>query len=381
LETTDFRLSLATDLLLNPIVLRALLIPLLFVLNSCGRAGLSVPADDPALHLIGRWDRSTPSAPRASWPGFGVECDFTGRSIAVRMDDPGNYYQVEIDGMPRGMICGRGKGRAVTLADNLPAGSHHLRLTRRNISFDRPTTLEGFVLGEGERMQELPVVARKKIEFIGDSYTVAEGNEATAASLAWRDKYPVTHTGAGYAGEIARAFHADYHVVSRSGSGVLCDYLGNRAEPMLERYGWTLMEQATPDWDFSSWTPDLVVICLGVNDYSGLKRPDGTVSEADASAFRRAYAGLLAKVRHHHPRVEIVALAHFHPWVREQVKRVIDDGVNEGDRCLHYAQFDEFPGGYVADGHPTVATHRKMAEQILPQIEGIGGFRTSPAGR
>jgi lysophospholipase L1-like esterase len=376
--TADFRLFPAADFPLSRRVLRVFLFPLLLVLVSCGPAGLTVPADHPALRLTGRWDRGTPAAPRASWPGFGVECGFTGSRIAVRMDDPGNYYQVEIDGIPRGVIRGRGKGRAVTIADDLPAGSHHLRLTRRNISFDRPTTLEGLVLEEDAQLLEWPAAARKKIEFIGDSYTVAEGNEATAASLPWRAKYPVTHTGAGYAGEIARAFDADYHIVSRSGSGVLCDYLGNRAGPMPERYGWTLMEQAAPRWDFRQWTPDLVVICLGVNDYSGLKRTDGTVTETDAAAFRRAYAGLLAKVRRHHPRVEIVALAHFNPWVREQVKRVVDEA---GDRRLHYAQFDEFPGGYVADGHPTVATHRKMAAQILPQIEGIGGLRTSPAGR
>jgi hypothetical protein len=39
------------------------------------------------------------------------------------------------------------------------------------------------------------------------------------------------------------------------------------------------MEAPEPKWDFKQWTPDLVVICLGLNDYSGLKDKDGTVTE------------------------------------------------------------------------------------------------------
>jgi hypothetical protein len=343
-------------------------------LVSCQLVGPTLPAgaDDPALAFQGRWDHSDPARPRASWPGFALECGFTGGSVAVRLDDPGNYYQVEIDGRIHGTVRGRPGGKPVLLAKGLDEGPHRLRLMRRNISFERPTTVEGFLLEPGGELRALPRPPRMKIEFIGDSYTAAEGNEATRASLPWREKYPVTHIGRGFAAMVAAACDAEHVTICRSGSGVLSDWLGGRTHPMTERYGWTLMEQPEPRWDFSRWTPDLVVICLGLNDYSGLRRPDGGVAAADAREFREAYGRLLDQVRRHAPDAGIVALAHFNPWVRDQIGRIVATRRAAGERRLHYAEFDEVPGGYVADGHPTVATHRKMADQILARLEEIG---------
>ncbi len=352
---------------------------MVLALASCQLVGPTVPvgADDPAVSYQGRWDQTDPARPRASWPGFALECGFTGGSVAVRLDDPGNYYQVEIDGRNHGTVRGRSGGRPLLLAKGLDEGPHRLRLMRRNISFEHPTTVEGFLLEPGGELRPLPRRARLKIEFIGDSYTAAEGNEATRASLPWRDKYPVTHIGRGFAAMVAEACDADHVTVCRSGSGVLCDWLGGRADPMTERYDWTLMEQPEPRWEFSRWTPDLVIVCLGLNDFSGLRRPDGSVAAADAREFREAYGRLLDKVRRHAPRAEIVALAHFNPWVRGQVGRIVATRRDAGERRLHYAEFDEVPDGYVADGHPTVATHRKMADQVLARLEEIGGITPS----
>jgi len=37
--------------------------------------------------------------------------------------------------------------------------------------------------------------------------------------------------------------------------------------------------------------------------------------------------------------------------------------------------FDHFDGGYVAYGHPTVETHRRMAEQLISQMDTFHLFR------
>ena len=137
---------------------------------------------------------------------------------------------------------------------------------------------------------------------------------------------------------------------------------------MLARYDRTLMEERGPKWDFSGTRPELVVICLGLNDFSGLKGGDGQVSEARSAEFRAAYHRLIALVRGHVPRAKIVALAAFTPWLREHIGQVVREERDAGKSDVHYAQFDRFPGGYVADGHPTVETHRKMAEQVIAQL-------------
>jgi lysophospholipase L1-like esterase len=135
---------------------------------------------------------------------------------------------------------------------------------------------------------------------------------------------------------------------------------------MVERYDRALMDLPQPAWDFSRWTPDLVVVCLGINDYAGLRHPDGTVSADNSAAFRDAYGKLLDKVRGHYPGAEVLALAPHVPWAREQVNQVVRE---RRDPFVHYGQFDEFPAEcYVADGHPTVATHRKIADQVMQRL-------------
>jgi hypothetical protein len=344
--------------------------------DSHGAGERFVPASDPALRFSGRWDLRDPARPRASWPGFAVSTDFQGKTIQVRMSDPGNYFNVEIDGRHHGVIGGKDGLSTYLLASDLDAGAHHIRLQRRNISFDDPTVIEGFIVDEEARLSR-PADPGVRIEFIGDSFTAAEGNEAKAATLPWEEKFPVTDFAKGYAALLARAMNADLTAVCRSGSGVLTTWNGIRELPMPERYGWTLMEDPKPAWDFGGPSPGLVVISLGLNDSGGLKGADGTVGPEASGQFRAAYHRMIAEVWKRHPAAKIVALAPFVPWARVMISAVVAEEKATGTKEIYYAQFDHFEGGYVADGHPTVATHRKMAEQILAQFIRLG---LSPTG-
>jgi hypothetical protein len=72
--------------------------------------------------------------------------------------------------------------------------------------------------------------------------------------------------------------------------------------------------------------------------------------------------------------VKIVAVAPFAEWIRLNVREVVDRERSEGREDVFYAQYDRFEGGYVANGHPTVATHRKMADQIIRAMEPLHLF-------
>ncbi len=347
---------------------------LVLVLNGCGRpdqvaAGERfVSPTDPAIRYVGRWDRSDPARPKASWPGFQVSFDFSGNWLRVRMKDAGNYYNVSIDGKSHGVVGGQSGGLVTySLAQGLEKGRHRICLQRRNISFETPTELLGFVADAGAILSPPSPPPGPRIEFVGDSFTAAEGNEASASSLPWKEKYPVTNFDLGYACRLARALDGELTAVCRSGSGLVSDFKGDRRSPMEERYGWALMEdsgggQARPD------PADLVVICLGLNDFTAMTQGKGQPSPEEAREFQDAYHRLIGKVGLHHPTARIVALAPFIPWLREQTRKVVEEEKSKGNHRVHYAQFDEFPGGYVADGHPTVETHRRMAEQILDQL-------------
>jgi hypothetical protein len=325
-----------------------------------------IPPDDPRIVYHGRWDLSDPVHAHYSWPGVSLVVAFTGRHIGIRLNDHTNYFNVVIDGTDRGIFHGSRSGESdYVIADDLGEGRHLLRFSRRNITFDPPYTFSGVLIDSSGDLASPPPLPARRIEFIGDSFTAAESNEATAPQLAWEDRFPVTNIDRGFAAFIAQHYAADYVTTCRSGSGMVCDWRGDTTAALPALFDRTLMEAAGPKWDFDSWTPQVVVICLGLNDYSGLRGNDGTVSEERSTRFRSGYHAFIARLRRLYPSVRIVAVAAPPPWIRTNVRQVVDEEAEAGHDDVLYCTFDEFPGGYVANGHPTVETHRKMAEQLI----------------
>jgi hypothetical protein len=334
-----------------------------------------IPANHPFIQYVGRWDLTDSLHPKHSWPGVYIIVSFTGSSIGIRSNDATNYYNVYIDGTLHRVFHGEKQGDAdYILADSLGKGEHTLMLSKRNISFDEIFTVSGFLLDDGARLLPPPPLPARRIEFVGDSFTAAESNEATAQSLPWVERFPVTNIDKGFGPVIARHYGAQYHTTCRSGGGMYCDWQGIRDLTLPERFNRTLMERDTPKWDFKQWVPDLVMVCLGLNDYSGLKGKDGIVPEEKSLAYRAEYRAFLARLRSVYPGVKILAVAAPPGWIRRNVGQVVAAEKAEGRDDIYYAQFDEFPGGYVANGHPTVETHGKIAGQIIAAIDAAGIF-------
>jgi lysophospholipase L1-like esterase len=334
-----------------------------------------VTADHPYIQYYGRWDRTDALHPKYSWPGVYLSTEFSGTSIGVLIQDSTNYYNVYIDGAFHSVFHPAKSGESeYALADNLEYGHHSLLLSRRNITFDEIYTFYGIVLDEGEQLLPPKSLPARRIEFIGDSFTAGESNETTEQSLAWEARYPVTNIDKGFAVRIAHHFQAQYMLTCRSGSGMVCDWRGDPRQSIPIRFNRTFMDSDRLKWDFKQWIPDVVVICLGLNDHSGLKDSTGQVSAANSELFRSAYHKFIDTVRSVYPLVRLVAVAAFPEWIRKNVRQVVDEEIHSGKNDIHYTQFDEFPGGYVGNGHPTVETHQKMADQLIGSMESFHLF-------
>jgi hypothetical protein len=344
-------------------------------LNSMSLSTQFVPANDPSIQYSGRWDFSDPLHPRHSWPGVFITAEFTGKRIGIRMSDNINYYNVYIDDTLHTILHGNVKGEAdYMLADSLEDTHHTLRFSKRNIVFDAIFSFSGLLLDDGANLLPASPKPSRRIEFIGDSFTAAESNEATVQELAWEDRFPVTNIDKGFARVIARHYNAQYHTICRSGIGMVCDWQGKTDHTMPMIFNRTLMEAPEPIWDFNQWVPDLVVIALGLNDHSGLKDKNGNVSDDKSAFFRKGYHEFIATVREAYPGVRILAVSAFPEWIRTNVRKVVEDERRNGKTDIDYAQYDEFPGGYVAYGHPKVETHQKMADQIIMAIDSLKIF-------
>ncbi len=328
-----------------------------------------IPAGHPFIEYFGRWDFPDSITALHSWPGVYLIAKFSGRRIGIRMADDVNYYNVYIDGKMTKVLHGTEPGAAdYILADALAEGPHELRLAKRNIAFGKSFAFLGIWLNQDAELLPPLTDSAPKIEFIGDSFTVAEGNEATLAEMPWDAKMPVTNCETGFAGLVAKHFKAQYHTICRSGIGLVCDWTGDKSIAMPKWYDRTLMESPEPRWNFRRWQPDLVVICLGLNDMSGLKSPDGTIPDENADLFRTEYRHFLTKVRAAYPGTRILLVAAHPDWLKQNVRKVYTTEKAAGRTDIFFSEFDYYPGGYVANGHPTVATHRKIADQIIETI-------------
>jgi hypothetical protein len=57
-----------------------------------------IPANNPHIQYLGRWDLTDPLHPKHAWPGVRICMEFSGTSIGVRMADSDHYYNVYVDG-------------------------------------------------------------------------------------------------------------------------------------------------------------------------------------------------------------------------------------------------------------------------------------------
>jgi len=334
-----------------------------------------IPANHPNLQYFGRWDMTDTLHPRHSWPGVAIRAEFSGTSIGVRMNDAGNYYNVYIDGKFHSVFHGNQSGEAnYVLADSLENRRHNLLLTKRSCVQNQAFSFSGLLLDEGAQLYPPPPKPVRKIEFIGDSFTVAEGNEATAPNMPWEETFPVTDIDKGFAAIVARHFNAQYHATARSGIGMVTDWSGDRTLNLPDRFDRALMDSTEPKWDFKQWIPDLVVICLGLNDHSGLKDKAGNVPPENSSFYQKIYHDFLAIIRTVYPGVTMLAVAAHVDWIRDNVRQAVVDERANGRNDIYYAQFDYFEGGYVANGHPNLESHQKIADLLIKAIEPIPPF-------
>lgn len=219
------------------------------------------------------------------------------------------------------------------------------------------------------------------IEFIGDSITCGYGvddeHEQHSFSTATED---VTKT---YAYLTAEQLQADYSMVSYSGYGIISGYTENDQKLTTHllpdyyenvgksegRFEDCLLPQDLP-WDFSKFTPDLIVINLGTNDDSYTKEDNSRQTE-----YAEQYALFLKRVRRNNPRSLFLCTLgimgdRLYPYVEQAVKQYTQE---TGDNNISAMKFEVqvAADGYAADAHPSQATHRKAADKLTVHIKEL----------
>jgi lysophospholipase L1-like esterase len=348
------------------------LIPLLLCLGlQAGPAAplpVEVPPRDPNVRLVGRFDQRDPAGPRCAWAGSSILVKFQGTALNVSLKSSGaDQFQVVIDGAPASVLAASKDVTLYRVASGLADKEHTVELFKRTEPLVGQVQLLGFQLEKGRKLLPLPARRDRRIEFVGDSITCGYGNESANEKEHFA---PATENNyLAYGALAARDVGADYVSVAWSGKWLF----GENAIPLL--YDLALPNDPQSKWEFASWTAHAVVVNLGTNDF-GPRNP--TEKE-----WQDAYRAFIQAVRKNHPQCHVFCAVgsmmsdNYPPGrkalstIRQYTTGLVEALHKAGDRKVHYVEFDaqDPKNGLGGDWHPSVKTHRLMADKLVPALK------------
>lgn len=347
-----------------------------FALALPALANTRVAGNDKNLQYAGRVDFSQP-APEISWPGTSITASFTGKFLSVTLNDQygKNFFNVFIDNdLAHPVIIQAQQGQQnYVVADKLAPGTHSFLLTKRTEGEEGATNVVGVELADGEKLLPPPPRPTRRIEFFGDSITSGMGNESpdNGPDHLQKDK----NNFMAYDAITARALNAEMHVISQSGIGVMISWFPFTMPQFYDQLN--AVGNNDSHWDFSSWTPDVVVINLFQNDNWLIDREKRLKPAPSDEQRIQAYVDFVGRIRAVYPKATIVcalgsmdAMREGSKWpgyVTAAVARIRDKQHDDKIDTV----FFEFTG-YGA--HPRVKQHQANAAKLTAFIRQKMGW-------
>lgn len=337
----------------------------------------------PELQLVGRWDRTDPLKPKASWPGSRLVASWSGPNATVTLSSAGGgdgnetWVNVIVDDVAQAPVKVDGANQVIAVASGLAAGPHTFVVEKRTEAKWGTITVEG-VTFDGGQLLAPPARPTRRIEFIAESTIDGFGVEGDIGSTCLDGNgdfiAPAQYDNArkSMAFHASTALSAEHHLIAASAKGLVADEDGTGIYlPAL--YPRTLTDLPSSAWNFASWTPDVVVLSVGGTDFAG-----GAVAPG---GFLTAYDALVTTVRANHPN------AHIFMTIWSQIKGATRAGLStiltavKGthplDAKLHIMTFTE--ATYPTDEtgcyfHANDAHHMETAPELVTAIKAATGW-------
>ena len=317
----------------------------------------TIPATDPRIVTVGRFDRTDPGSVACQWSACEVRLRVKGDTLNVTLQEGGkNLWQIVVDGKPTAVLAPHPDLGEYTIALGTDA-VHDVSLVKRTEAFLGTTRFRGFDVPNGGLFQ-----ARRKaktIEFVGDSITAAFGNEGADQNEQFSPETENAYLS--YASIAARLLDADVRILAWSGRKMWPD------NTVPEVYDRVLPTLPAPLADPKDPAPAAVVVNLATNDFAP-GNPDERAWTGAYEAFVRrvwtiypeahVYAALGGMMTDDHPK-GAKSLSTARGYLTRMVARI-------ADRRLHFIEFDKqlLEDGIGSSWHPNVVTQRKMATRL-----------------
>lgn len=330
------------------------------------------------LVYCGRIDKRNPERPEFIFPASYLHFRFRGRKAVLIVENRNiyweNYAGALIDGIQKKWLLKEEGQTELTLVEEEEEGEHEVLFFKRQDSCHE-MILCSLQLSEGGALLSPPPVPERKIEVYGDSVSAGEVSEA----VEYTGKEDPQHNGQysnswySYAWMTARKLNAQIHDIAQGGIALMNgtgwfrepDAVGMESVWDKMHYAPELGEPVL--WDFSQYTPDVVIVAVGQND----SHPEDYMKEdpcsPKAALWRENYKTFLKNLRNQYPSAHIICcttlLHHDEEWdtAIAQVCREISD-----EKLSHYLFRRNGEG---TPGHLRIREAEEMAEELAAYIE------------
>lgn len=320
-----------------------------------------------AIRYTGRVDKSDRLVVRFDWPGVMLEALFEGTSCAIEMSGSKERFNVFIDGKFVRIVKTDSRQKKIELVNDLPDTLHHLQLTKRYEAEGVIPAVTALFIDKGKRLRPLPPRPRYRIEFIGASSLNGFGNEA--GSVFCTEIPDSSNCFYSYGPVAARMLSAECFVLATTGRGIVRNWGSpfiSKANTYPVYYDRTLWNsEQSPRWNYHAWQPHVVVVSLGINDFSTNPQPTKPL-------FLARYFAFVRSIYARYPGVAVVCLTSSKEPLRSYVREFVEREISEGNRRIRVVSYDEIPyWERGCDWHPNVKAHRKIAEMLVTVIKPL----------
>ncbi|TMR20633.1 acetylxylan esterase [Nonomuraea turkmeniaca] len=305
-----------------------------------------------------------------SWPGVSFEGRFRGTGVGIVLNDSDNDYDVEVDGTTVATLVT--PGRTTYWVNGLTPGVHRVRLVKRTESPWATSAFGGFVAAPGGAILHKPPARHRQIEFIGDSFTVGYGNRSGSRDCTNDQLHRTTDANLSFGALTARRLNADYQINAFSGLGMVRNYNGSNPQVDYRTYYDRALLAVDGDvWQNpGTWRPQLVVVGLGINDFSTAINPgEQWTPDTLVAAYRTAYHAFLDKLRAQYgPRTTIVVSATYlsnTTVYAELAEQIVQERNDNGDNRIRYWYYSNAGLDYMGcHWHPSAHDHQIIADRL-----------------
>lgn len=337
------------------------------------------------LNYMGRIDFSDPARPEFYYAGSNVSLKFKGTSVSAVIKNHKYFNKQEI-----GFVIDGKEGKitfdkndediVLDIAQDLKDDVHSVTLFKRQDA-SHYFEFAGFILNDGgEALDNVPMPVRK-IECYGDSVSagaVCEATEYTASCDPENHEGVYDNAWHSYSMITARNLGAQINNIAQGGIAIF-DGTGYYHAPnfigMESVYNKLCYfpegKKGVTDWDFSRYTPDVVLFAVGQNDPHNEGHDDFDITDpAYREKWKSAYKKIIIDLRAKYPKATFVLLLTVLCHDEEWDKAVDEIAAELNDEKITHFMYTRV--GKATPGHPRLSEQYEMSEELTAYLSKMG---------